>query len=42
MRRDALPAVSLSKQEGEIAGISFRSRGAGPPLLLLPLDQMSV
>lgn len=34
----ALPAASLPEQEGEIAGISFRRRGAGPPLVLLPLD----
>lgn len=38
MRRDALPAGGLPEQEGEIAGISFRVRGAGPPLVLLPLD----
>ena len=37
-RLDALPAVGLPDQEGEIAGISFRLRGAGPPLVLLPLD----
>jgi ubiquinone/menaquinone biosynthesis C-methylase UbiE len=35
---DALPAVGLGEQEGEVAGISFRVRGAGPPLVLLPLD----
>ena len=29
MRLDALPAVGLPDQEGEIAGISFRLRGAG-------------
>ena len=38
MHRDALPAAGLPEQEGEIAGISFRVRGAGPPLVLLPLD----
>ncbi len=37
-RLDALPAVGLPDQEGEIAGITFRLRGAGPPLVLLPLD----
>ena len=37
-RRAALPAAGLREQEGEIAGISFRIRGAGPPLVLLPLD----
>ena len=36
--RDALPAAGLREQEGEIAGISFLVRGAGPPLVLLPLD----
>ncbi len=38
MQRDALPAAGLPEQEGEVAGISFRVRGAGPPLVLLPLD----
>jgi SAM-dependent methyltransferase len=37
-RRQALPAAALPEQEGEVAGISFRVRGAGPPLVLLPLD----
>jgi SAM-dependent methyltransferase len=37
-RRDALPAASLAEQEGEVAGIAFHVRGAGPPLILLPLD----
>jgi SAM-dependent methyltransferase len=37
-RRDKLAAAGLPQQEGEIAGISFRLRGAGPPLVLLPLD----
>ena len=37
-RRAALPAAGLREQEGEIAGVSFRIRGAGPPLVLLPLD----
>jgi SAM-dependent methyltransferase len=37
-RCGALPAVGLREQEGEIAGISFRVRGAGPALVLLPLD----
>jgi SAM-dependent methyltransferase len=32
------PATAALDQEGEIAGISFRVRGAGPPLVLLPLD----
>jgi SAM-dependent methyltransferase len=38
VHRDTLPAAGLPEQEGEIAGISFRLRGAGPPLVLLPLD----
>ena len=37
-RCGALPAAGLGEQEGEAAGISFRVRGAGPPLMLLPLD----
>ena len=37
-RRDLLPAVGLPAQEGEIAGISYRVRGEGAPLVLLPLD----
>jgi len=37
-RRDLLSATGLREQEGEIADISFRVRGAGPPLVLLPLD----
>jgi SAM-dependent methyltransferase len=31
-------AAGLPEQEGEAAGIPFRVRGAGPPLVLLPLD----
>jgi ubiquinone/menaquinone biosynthesis C-methylase UbiE len=37
-RQDGPPAIGLPEQEGEIAGISYRVRGAGPPLVLLPLD----
>jgi SAM-dependent methyltransferase len=36
--RHSAPAVGLSEKEGEAAGISYRIRGAGPPLVLLPLD----
>ncbi len=36
--RDELPAAHASDEEGEIAGISYRVRGAGAPLVLLPLD----
>ncbi len=31
-------AVTLPEQQGEAAGISYRIRGAGPPLVLMPLD----
>src|SRR5438477_6064699 len=34
----ARPATAPPDQEGEIAGISFLVRGAGPPLVLLPLE----
>jgi SAM-dependent methyltransferase len=37
-RLDTLPAAGLSERDQEIADISFRVRGAGPPLVLLPLD----
>jgi SAM-dependent methyltransferase len=30
-------SVPLAEDQGEIAGISYRIRGAGPPLVLLPL-----
>ena len=33
----AAKSVSLLEGEGEVAGISYRIRGAGPPLVLLPL-----
>jgi ubiquinone/menaquinone biosynthesis C-methylase UbiE len=36
--RGELRSVPLPEQEGEIAGISYRVRGAGAPLVLLPLD----
>jgi SAM-dependent methyltransferase len=32
-----LSPVSIRAGEGEVAGISYRVRGAGPPLVLLPL-----
>jgi len=38
LRRDELPALGLPEQEGEVADISYRIRGSGPPLILLPLD----
>ena len=37
-RHAALPAADLAAQDGEIAGISYRVRGEGAPLVLLPLD----
>ncbi len=37
-RNRPLPVPGLPEQEGEVAGISYSIRGAGPPLVLLPLD----
>ncbi len=34
----ALPTVTLAQGAGEIAGIIYRIRGGGPPLVLLPLS----
>ena len=36
--RHPVLAVSLSEGEGEAAGITYRIRGAGPPLILMPLS----
>src|ERR1700730_15829009 len=36
--RHLLPACGLAEAEGEAAGITYRIRGAGPPLVLLPLS----
>ena len=36
--RHPAPTVALPEGEGEAAGISYRIRGAGPPLMLMPLD----
>jgi SAM-dependent methyltransferase len=36
--RHPLPAVGLSEPEGEIAGVTYRLCGAGPPLVLMPLS----
>ena len=30
-------AISLAEGEGEVAGITYKVQGAGPPLILLPL-----
>jgi SAM-dependent methyltransferase len=35
--RHPLPACGLAEGEGEAAGITYRIRGAGPPLVLMPL-----
>ena len=37
-QRHEARTVSLPEGEGEVAGISYRIRGAGPPLVLLPLS----
>jgi SAM-dependent methyltransferase len=37
-QRQSTQAVQLAEGEGEVAGISYRMRGAGPPLVLLPLE----
>jgi hypothetical protein len=36
--RHPIPAVTLSETEGEVAGITYRIRGEGPPLVLMPLS----
>ena len=36
--RHPAPTVALPEGDGEAAGISYRIRGAGPPLALMPLD----
>lgn len=36
-RAEPLPPVRPTEEEGEVAGISYRARGSGPPLLLFPL-----
>jgi SAM-dependent methyltransferase len=36
--RHPLPTVRLSEPEGQVAGITYRIRGAGPPLFLMPLS----
>lgn len=33
-----LPPASLHAGEGEVGGITYRIRGSGPPLVLMPLD----
>jgi SAM-dependent methyltransferase len=36
-QRDQLDRLELTDGEGEVAGITYRARGSGPPLVLLPL-----
>jgi ubiquinone/menaquinone biosynthesis C-methylase UbiE len=36
-QRQPVNTVALPEGEGEVAGISYRVRGSGPPLVLLPL-----
>jgi hypothetical protein len=33
--RHLIPALKLSEHESEVAGITYRIRGAGPPLVLI-------
>jgi len=37
-QRQGTRPASVSQREGEIAGISYRVQGSGPPLVLLPLS----
>ena len=37
LRETDLPPARPAEREGEVAGISYRVRGDGPPLLLMPL-----
>jgi SAM-dependent methyltransferase len=36
--RHSIPPTAFSETEGEVAGISYSIRGAGPPLVLMPLS----
>jgi SAM-dependent methyltransferase len=36
-QREALQPIQLTQREGEVAGISYRVQGSGPPVVLLPL-----
>jgi SAM-dependent methyltransferase len=38
LRRHPIPPAGLAEGEGETAGITYRVRGAGPPLVLMPLS----
>jgi SAM-dependent methyltransferase len=37
-RDENVASLTLPEQQGEVAGISYDVRGAGPPLMLMPLD----
>jgi SAM-dependent methyltransferase len=37
-RDESVASLTLPEQQGEVAGISYHIRGAGPPLMLMPLD----
>lgn len=37
-RDEDIASLTLPEQQGEVAGISYDIRGAGPPLMLMPLD----
>jgi SAM-dependent methyltransferase len=38
LARHPIPPAAFSETEGEVAGISYSIRGAGPPLVLMPLS----
>jgi SAM-dependent methyltransferase len=38
LEQHPLPSMSLPQREGDAAEISYRIRGTGPPLILMPLD----
>ena len=40
-KEGAVATTTLPDQQGEVAGISYRIRGAGPALVLMPLDLAS-
>ena len=40
-QEEGASAMPLSGGEGEVAGISYRIRGSGPPLVLLPIEYTS-
>ena len=35
--QDKLPPIDLGEREGEVAGLTYHTRGSGTPLMLLPL-----